>query len=128
MQVPDGGWFPLVFAAVLLGIGLIWQWGTSLKLHSAGTSKQQELDGLLACVEGTAQSTVVGTAGATGKSAAAVPEGEDTANPCITSDMQFRPSDFVWVVQASAVYMHDASSYIFPHLLSPYHGLGSHQC
>ncbi len=61
---------------MLLAIGLIWQWGTSLKLCSFGTSKQQELNGLLACVEGTAQSAVSGPAGAAGKSAAAELEGK----------------------------------------------------
>ena len=65
-----------MFAAGLLAIGLIWQWGTSLKLHSAGTSKQQELSGLLVSVEGTAQSAALGPAGATGKLAAAVPQGK----------------------------------------------------
>ena len=47
MQVPEGGWFPLAIAAVVLCLTAIWHWGALLQLRHSRACSARLVDDLL---------------------------------------------------------------------------------
>ncbi len=47
MQVPQGGWFPLAIAAVVLCMTAIWHWGSLLRLRHSQACSARLVEDLL---------------------------------------------------------------------------------